>query len=91
MVLEDLISTGGSSLKAVEALRAADIEVLGMAAIFTYGFDIATENFKQAEVAYRCLSNYATMIDIAVEKGYVQDDDKSSLAQWRNDPSSWGK
>lgn len=91
VVLEDLISTGGSSLKAVEALRAANIEVLGMAAIFTYGFDIAAENFKNAGVNYRCLSNYATMIDSAAEKGYIKEEDKASLTEWRNDPAGWGK
>lgn len=90
VVLEDLISTGGSSLKAVEALRMANIEVMGMAAIFTYGFDIAAQNFIDAQVKYKCLSDYETMIDIAASNGYVQEQDKTTLSDWKTNPATWG-
>lgn len=90
VVIEDLISTGGSSLKAVEDLKKAGAEVLGMAAIFTYGFNVATENFENANVELITLSNYSDMLNIALEQKYVSDDDLSSLAAWRENPSSWG-
>lgn len=91
VVLEDLISTGGSSLKAVEALKAADITVLGMAAIFTYGFKIAEDNFEEAQVPLICLSNYELMIPQAIELGYVKSEALDSLNAWRGAPDVWGK
>ena len=91
VVIEDLISTGGSSLKVVEALRQAGAEVLGMAAIFTYGFPLADDNFKAAEVPLICLSDYAALIEEAQQMGYVQADQFASLAAWRNDPVGWGR
>ena len=91
VVIEDLISTGGSSLKAVEALRKAGCEVLGMVAIFTYGFQIAVDNFTKNEVKINTLSDYQTLIEVAVEAGYVSADDVKTLSTWRTDPANWGK
>ncbi len=90
VVVEDLISTGGSSLKAVEALRAAGCEVLGMVAIFSYGFQTAVDNFTAKEVKIDTLSNYQTLIEVAVESGYVSADDIKTLGNWRTDPANWG-
>ncbi len=89
VVVEDLISTGGSSLSAVEALRDAGCEVLGMVAIFTYGFDAAVRNFEQAKVALDTLSNYDTLITLALEQKYVGEGDVAALREWRLDPSNW--
>ncbi len=91
VVLEDLISTGKSSLKAVEVLRSMGLEVIGLAAIFTYGFQVAEDNFKEADCAWFALSDYNAMITTAAETGYVQDSDKTNLQEWRNDPGNWGK
>lgn len=91
VVIEDLVSTGGSSLKAVEALRGAGCEVKGMAAIFTYGFKTATDNFKKAKCKLITLSDYETLIQQAFQSNYVTEKDLKSLAQWREDPSIWGK
>jgi len=91
VVIEDLISTGGSSLKAVEALRAAGCEVLGMVAIFTYGFQTAVDNFTNADCKLATLSDYNTMIELAVESGYIKEEDVENLKEWRKDPSVWGK
>ena len=89
VVIEDLISTGGSSLQAVEALRKAGCEVLGMAAIFTYGFQKATDNFKAAACELTTLSNYNAMIDLAVKTGYVQEADVEKLKEWRKSPETY--
>lgn len=89
VVVEDLISTGGSSLAAVEALREAGLEVMGMVAIFTYGFSKAEENFSQANVELTTLSNYNALIDIAVEQNYVKSDELATLKEWRKSPSTW--
>ncbi len=91
VVIEDLISTGGSSLKAVEALKDAGFEVLGMVAIFTYGFPVADENFDKAGVKLVCLSNYNALIPTAEKLGYVKQDQLTSLASWRENPAEWGK
>ena len=90
VVIEDLISTGGSSLKAVEALREAGCEVKGMAAIFTYGFKTATDNFKKAKCKLVTLSNYDMMITQALQSNYVTDNDLKSLQAWRENPAEWG-
>lgn len=90
VVIEDLISTGGSSLKAVEALREAGCEVLGMVAIFTYGFQKAVDNFTEANCKLDTLSDYNIMIDRAQEIGYVKAEDVNQLKEWRKDPASWG-
>lgn len=89
VVIEDLISTGGSSLAAVEALREAGLDVLGMAAIFTYGFDAAAENFAKAGVALDTLSDYPTLINLAQEQGYIGADDVEALRRWRESPSEF--
>jgi len=89
VVVEDLISTGGSSLKAVEALREAGADVLGMVAIFTYGFEVAARNFKQAGVELHALTNYHVLIDTALDSGEVKQEQLELLQQWRKDPSRW--
>lgn len=89
VVIEDLISTGGSSLKAVSALREKKCTVLGMVAIFTYGFDIAKNNFKDAKCKLITLSDYETMLEAAVKSEYVSESALSSLSEWRNHPDTW--
>jgi orotate phosphoribosyltransferase len=89
VVVEDLISTGGSSLKAVEDLRQAGFEVLGMVAIFSYGFDVADQNFSEAGVPLVCLSNYDALLPQAVEQNYIDESTLNSLADWRKNPSIW--
>lgn len=89
VLVEDLISTGGSSLKAAEALALENFDVLGMAAIFTYGFDIASENFRKAQIPLVCLSNYNVMLEEALRRNQIQQEHLSSLEQWRKDPASW--
>lgn len=91
VVVEDLISTGGSSLKAVDALKEAGFEVLGMVAIFTYGFAVAEENFRKAGVKLITLSNYDTLISQAIKKNIIKSKDLDSLNDWRVDPASWKK
>ena len=90
VVVEDLISTGGSSLKAVEALRQAGVEVVGMVASFTYGFPVAEEAFKAAGVTLYTLSDYEHIVNEAAKTGYIKADDQPVLAQWRQSPSTWG-
>ena len=89
VVVEDLISTGGSSLKAVEALREAGAEVLGMVAIFSYGFELAAENFRKAGVTLQTLTNYHILVESALESGAIQQDQVEMLKQWREDPAQW--
>ncbi|GEP96807.1 orotate phosphoribosyltransferase [Chitinophaga cymbidii] len=91
VVIEDLISTGKSSLEAVAAIRAAGGEVMGMVSIFTYGFDVAAKAFESAGVPFKSLSNYSAMIELAVEKGLVSADDQETLQNWRSAPDVWGK
>ncbi|GAB3932269.1 orotate phosphoribosyltransferase [Mucilaginibacter myungsuensis] len=91
VVIEDLISTGKSSIQAVEALRAAGHDVAGMAAIFTYGFDVADENFKAAKCRYVTLSNYNALLKFAEEGQYILPDDVELLKTWRENPAEWGK
>lgn len=90
IVIEDLISTGKSSLKAVEALREASVEVLGMLAIFTYEFQTAKDNFENANVELTTLSNYGVLIQQALNSGYIEQADMETLKQWRIDPGNWG-
>lgn len=89
VVIEDLVSTGKSSLKAVEAVRAAGCEVIGMAAIFSYDFPIAEENFKAADVKLVTLSNYNAMLDAALKIDYIREEDIETLKEWRKDPANW--
>ena len=90
VVIEDLISTGNSSLMAVEALRAAGANVKGMAAIFSYGFDVASDNFKKANVDLFTLSNYENLLTLAVAKKYITEEEEKTLQEWRISPSTWG-
>lgn len=91
VVIEDLISTGMSSLAAVKALRDAGAHVLGMVAIFTYGFDLAAQRFEEDKVRLDTLSNYSALVDVASETGYISSAAKSLLHEWRENPSEWGK
>lgn len=89
VVIEDLVSTGGSSLKAVEELRNQGVIVKGLVSIFNYGFDIATENFRKANCPFYSLSNYNELLRLAIENGYLKKDDLPLLESWRSDPSHW--
>jgi len=89
VVVEDLISTGNSSLMAVEALRNEGANIKGMAAIFTYGFGVAEENFKNANIDLFTLSNYENLLDLAVQKQYITEDQQSTLQEWSEEPSTW--
>lgn len=91
VVIEDLISTGGSSLECVEALREAGCEVIGLVAIFTYGLPKAVERFAQAQCSYHTITDYDTLIEVAVEKNYIAAADLEKLKTWKKDPSdeSW--
>ena len=91
VVIEDLISTGGSSLKAVEAIRKDGSEVLGMVAIFTYGFAAAEEKCKSAKVKLSALSNYDAVLTEALATSYIQEKDMETLREWRKNPSAWKK
>ena len=90
VVIEDLISTGGSSLKAVEAIREAGCEVKGMAAIFTYGFNKAIEGFKKQNCKLATLSDYNTLLEQAVDSGFIKEADLAYLSTWRESPETWG-
>ena len=90
VLIEDLVSTGGSSLKVVEVLRQAGAEVVGMAAIFTYGFEVAAENFRQKGVPLVCLSNYDCLIQEALKLDYVDASQLETLTAWRHNPAQWG-
>ena len=89
VVVEDLISTGGSSLKAVGALRAAGYEVVGMVASYTYGFPIAEQAFADADVKLITLTNYEAVVAEALRTGYIADDQVPMLHEWRKDPAHW--
>ncbi len=89
VVVEDLISTGNSSLMAVEALIEAGANVKGMLAIFTYGFSVAEENFKNAGVELHTLSNYESLLNLAVSKNYISEKEQVTLQEWRKSPSTW--
>jgi orotate phosphoribosyltransferase len=89
IVIEDLVSTGKSSLQVVDVLKAAGLEVIGMVSIFTYGFPVATEAFEKASLPYYSLTNYPTLIELALEKGIVGADQQDVLLKWRDDPAQW--
>ncbi len=91
VVIEDLVSTGQSSLKAVTALRAQGCKVLGMCSIFTYGFNIAKDSFESAKCQLISLSNYSALIELALETGYVNQNQLPTLLEWRRNPESWGR
>jgi orotate phosphoribosyltransferase len=89
LVVEDLISTGKSSLQVVDVLRKSGLEVIGMISIFNYGFEIADKAFAESAVTYQSLTNYPSLISLAVQKGIVSADTENVLLQWRNDPANW--
>jgi orotate phosphoribosyltransferase len=91
LVIEDLISTGKSSLQVVDVLKAAGAEIVGMVSIFNYGFEAANAACAQAGVKTSSLTNYPTMIELAIEKGLINADTKETLLNWSKDPSNWGK
>ncbi|WP_102271517.1 orotate phosphoribosyltransferase [Cytobacillus massiliigabonensis] len=91
VVVEDLISTGGSVITAVEALRQAGCEVLGVVAIFTYQLEKGKELLEKADITAHTLTDFETLSEIAREKGYIQDGDMAKLTEWRKDPAEWGK
>jgi len=89
VVIEDLISTGGSSLKAVEAIRADGSEVIGMLAIFSYGFSVAEEAFRKAKVELTTLSNYEAVLELALSTNYIHESELLALQEWRKSPETW--
>ena len=89
VVVEDLISTGGSSLKAVEAIRRDGCEVIGMVAAYTYGFPVAEKAFKEAKVPLVTLTNYEAVMEVALRTGYIEEEDVATLNEWRKDPAHW--
>jgi orotate phosphoribosyltransferase len=91
VVIEDLISTGGSSLKVVDALRKEGAHVLGMVSIFNYGFDLASRNFYEADVSLISLSDFGHLLKYALEQKYITEEQLTSLKAWRTDPSNWRK
>ena len=90
VVVEDLISTGKSSLMAVQAIKDAGANVKGMVAIFTYGFEQASESFEQAHVALYTLSNYQHLLNLAVAKNYITEQEQTTLQEWSSAPETWG-
>ena len=91
LVIEDLISTGKSSLQVCEVLKKEGLEVIGMVSIFTYGFDVASKAFEEAGIPYLSLTNYEALINLAVNKGVVSPEDLKTLLNWRSNPSEWGR
>jgi orotate phosphoribosyltransferase len=91
VVLEDLISTGKSSLQVVEVLKNAGLKIEGMVSIFNYGFDVATLAFQDAECSFKSLTNYPVLIELAIERGLVSASDQETLMDWRNNPAEWNK
>ena len=89
IVVEDLISTGGSSIEAVKALREANLNVKGLVAIFTYGFDLATENFKKAKCPFDTLTNYDLLMEQATKKKFIVESNVESLMAWKKNPADW--
>ncbi len=91
VVVEDLVSTGGSSIKAVNAIREKEANVLGMVAIFSYGFEIASSNFKDAKCELTTLSNYNALLEIALKTNYIKQEELETLNNWRQNPGEWSK
>jgi orotate phosphoribosyltransferase len=91
VVVEDLISTGGSSLKAVQAVRNNGCDVIGMVASYTYGFDVAKKAFEEANVELITLTNYEAVLEVAQETGYITEDELPMLDEWRKDPAHWNQ
>ena len=89
VVIEDLVSTGKSSLQVVDVLNNAGLRVTGMVSIFTYGFPVATEAFKKYQIPYHSLTNYTALLDLAIERGTVSGSELDILLKWRDDPANW--
>ncbi len=89
IVIEDLVSTGKSSLQVVDVLKSAGLEVAGMVSIFTYGFSVATEAFSKASLTYYSLTDYPTLIELAMQKGMIKPGQQEVLLKWRDDPANW--
>lgn len=89
VVIEDLVSTGKSSLQVVDVLKQAGLEVIGMVSIFNYGFPVADEAFKKYDLAYRSLTNFPVLIDLAIEKGIVSPGHQEVILKWKEDPGAW--
>ncbi len=89
LVIEDLVSTGKSSLQVVDVLKNAGLDVVGMVSIFTYEFDVATTAFEQAGIKYQSLTNYSTLIETAIEKNIITANVEELLMNWRKDPANW--
>jgi len=89
VVIEDLVSTGNSSLQVVDVLKNAGLEVIGMLSIFNYGFDLAKTAFEKYNLPLKSLTDYESLIDLAVEQGLVKGEDENALLTWRNDPANW--
>ncbi|HKK09190.1 MAG TPA: orotate phosphoribosyltransferase [Bacteroidales bacterium] len=91
VVIEDLVSTGKSSLNAVDALRNSEVTVLGMISIFDYGFDVARQNFDDKSCSLYSLSDYEALLEVALQENYIQKDESESLTSWRKNPENWGR
>jgi len=89
VVIEDLVSTGKSSLQVVDVLKEAGLDVVGMVSIFTYGFPVAEQAFKQYDLPYRSLTSFPVLIDLAIEKGIVSAEHQQVILKWREDPANW--
>lgn len=89
LVVEDLISTGGSSIAAVNVLKDAGFEVIGTVAIFSYGFDVARKNFAEANIAIKTVTDYKELLKIAMEEEYINDAESVLLSEWNKDPQAW--
>lgn len=91
VAVEDLVSTGKSSLQVVDVLKNAGLEVVGMVSIFNYGFEVAKKAFENSSIPLKSLSDYSSLIDLAIAKNFISENDQKELAQWRNDPANWNK
>jgi orotate phosphoribosyltransferase len=89
VVIEDLVSTGKSSLQVVDILKQAGLNVVGLVSIFNYGFEVATQAFEKAGIPYRSLSDYPTLISLALEKKQISPEEEKVLLKWREDPAGW--
>ncbi len=91
VIIEDLISTGKSSLEVIKVLKNSSLEVAGLVSIFNYGFYVAQEGFEKAKIPYKSLTDYASLIELAIEKGIVSTTDEKTLLAWRENPSAWNQ
>ena len=88
-VIEDLISSGKSSIKAVKDLKEFGVEICGLGAIFTYGFEVSQSNFSEESCSFKTLSNYSVLLDTALKNNYISNEELETLVKWRNSPSTW--